>query len=205
MQALSGYRIAFLVDDGFQQLELTECAEALLDADAEIEIVAPLAGRVRAQNLVRPGMKFSVDRTIDGLRIDDFDALVIPGGQASIEKLRRDGRAIEVVRGFVAQGKPIGAIGLGPALLIEARAIEGKRVVANPNLRGELERAGGQIGEDGALFDGPIVTARGLEDVVAFSKMLVELIAGGMWKRPAQQATADRRPRAREQQRRQAM
>jgi protease I len=195
MEALSGFRIAFLVDDGFQQLELAGCAEELLDAGGEIEIIAPLAGRVRATNLGRPGMKFSVDRTIDEVKLDDFDALVVPGGAASVEKLRGESRARDFVRAFIEAGKPVGAIGLGPALLLEAGVVAGKLIAASVDLHEALDAAGANVTEERTAFDGIIVTAASADDVPGFATMFVELIAGGRWKRPGAGAQPKPRPR----------
>src|SRR5687767_4472686 len=122
-RSLAGKKVAILVADGFEQVELTEPRKALEEAGARTEIVSPATAQVQGWNHDEKADRFDVDEPLNHARSDDYDALLLPGGVRNPDQLRTMTRAIEFVRGFFATGKPVAAICHAPWTLIDAEVL----------------------------------------------------------------------------------
>src|SRR5436190_10340579 len=123
---LEGKKVAILVTDGFEQLEMTKPREALDDAGAETKIVSLKSGQIQGMHHAEKGDKFDVDLTLDEARPEEFDALLIPGGLMNPDALRSSDEALEFTRHFFREGKPVAAICQGTQVLISASLDRGK-------------------------------------------------------------------------------
>jgi protease I len=146
MPQLDGKRIAILATDGFEQSELLEPKKALERAGAKVEVVSPKQGHIRGWKMKDWGDTVPVDRPLSAARVEDFDGLVVPGGQINPDLLRVEPKAVQFVRDFFASGKPIGAICHGPWLLIEAGVIKGCRATSYHSIKTDMKNAGANWG-----------------------------------------------------------
>jgi len=176
---LTGKRVAILVDDGFEQSELTSPKEALEGAGAKPQVVSPKAGKVKGWKHTEWGDEIPVDVTLDKVNADDFDALVLPGGVMNPDRLRINPRAVAFVRSFVDAGKPIAAICHGPWTLIQAGGVQGRTVTSWPSLETDLRNAGAQWVDREVVVDRGLVTSRKPDDLEAFNRKMLEEIAEG--------------------------
>jgi protease I len=176
---LNGRTIAILATDGFEQSELTEPKRALEDAGATVHVVSPKSGSIRGWNHTDWGDEVPVDRGLEQVRPEDYDDLVLPGGQINPDKLRLEPRAVEFVRAFFAAGKPVGAICHRPWLLVEADVVRGREVTSWPSLRTDLRNAGAQWVDREVVVDQGLVTSRKPDDLPAFNAKIIEEFAEG--------------------------
>ena len=176
---LRGKKIAILVADGFEQVELTGPKEALEAAGAEIEIVSPAEEEVQGWNHDDKADRFPVDMPLNLARSDDYDALVLPGGVRNPDQLRRLTRAVEFVDGFFATGKPVAAICHAPWLLIETEVIKGRNITSWPSLKTDLTNAGAHWVDREVVVDNGLITSRKPQDIPAFNKKMIEEFAEG--------------------------
>ncbi len=174
---LRGLTVAILATTGFEQVEFTEPRKALDDAGATTRFVAPTAERVRAWDRTDWGGSFTPDFALDAADPARFDALLLPGGVMSPDKLRMNERAVAFVRHFAEAGKPIAAICHGPWTLIEAGAVRGRRMTSYPSLRTDLKNAGADWVDEAVVEDGGLVTSRKPDDLPAFNRTMVEVFA----------------------------
>ena len=181
---LSGKKIAILVADGFEQVELTEPRKALEEAGAEAPIVSPEKGRVKGWNFSDWGEQFSVDIELDGASPDDFDALLLPGGVMNPDKLRMIPKAVEFVKHFFDEGKPVASICHGPWMVVEADAVRGRTVTSWPSLRTDIKNAGGNWVDQEVVTDMGLVTSRKPDDIPAFNRKMIEEFAEGIHQQP---------------------
>ena len=123
---------------------------------------------------------FEVDHVVDQVGIDDFDALVLPGGQMNPDNLRMNERAVSFARDFFEAGKPVAAICHGPWLLVEADVVRGRRVTSWPSLRTDLRNAGAEWVDESVVVDSGLVTSRNPDDLPDFNRKMVEEIAEGV-------------------------
>jgi len=179
---LNGKRVAILVTNGFEQVELTGPKEALEAAGAETEIVSPAEKKVRGWEGEEMdwGSKFKVEVPLAEANARNYDALLLPGGVMNPDKLRIEPQAIEFIRQFVNSGKPIGAICHGPWTLIEAGAVKGKRMTSYPSIKSDLINAGANWVDEEVVVDNGIVTSRKPSDIPAFNRKLIEEIGEGI-------------------------
>ena len=178
-QQLSGKRVAILVADGFEQVELTEPKQALEQAGARTQIVSPAQGQVKGWNHTDWGDTFPVDMALGQARADDFDALLLPGGVMNPDKLRMNQQAVQFVKAFFEAGKPIAAICHGPWTLIEAGAAKGRTLTSYPSLQTDLRNAGASWVDQEVVVDQGLVTSRNPHDIPAFNRKMVEEFAEG--------------------------
>jgi protease I len=183
---LSGLKVAALVAEGFEQVELTQPREALKAAGAEVAVVSPEQGTVRAWRYTDWGERWPVDLALSDAEPSHFDALLLPGGVISPDKLRLLPEAVAFVRHFFATGKPVAAICHGPILIIEAGWAEGRRLTSWASLRTDLRNAGADWIDEALVVDGNLVTSRSPEDLPVFSPAVIEAFA------QAQIVTGDR-------------
>ena len=175
--SLSGKKLAILVADGFEQVELTGPKEALEAEGAEIQIVSPAEGEVQGWNHDEKADLFPVDMPLNLARSDDYDALLLPGGVRNPDQLRMMTRAVEFVDGFIATGKPLAAICHAPWLLIETNWIKGKTITSWPSLKSDLINAGAHWVDREVVVDNGLVTSRKPADIPAFNKKVIQVFA----------------------------
>jgi len=178
---LTGKKIAILVDEGFEQVELIKPRKALDRVGAETKVVSPREGEVRGWNLKRWGKSVAVDIPLESADATQFDALLLPGGVMSPDKLRLNPKAVEFVKHFVDSEKPIAAICHGPWMLIEAGGVHGRTVTSWPSLRTDIQNAGGHWVDQEVATDRGLVTSRKPEDIRAFNKKMIEEFAEGTY------------------------
>jgi protease I len=169
-------RVAVLATDGFEESELKEPVKALKDQGAEITIVSPKAGSIKAWKMKDWGGSVDVDATLDQAVPGDFDALLRPGGVINPDRLRLEPKAALFVRGFAEEMKPIAAICHGPWMLIEADLVRGKRIASWPSLRTDLLNAGAQWVDQPVVEDGILITSRKPDDIPAFVERFSEAL-----------------------------
>jgi protease I len=171
---LSGKTVAVVATDGFEQSELTEPRRALIDAGATVHVIAPHGGTIQGMQHHDKGETVKVDKTLDDVKPEDYDALVLPGGVANPDALRTDQRAVSFVRDFFTAKKPVGAICHGPWTLIEAGVVRGRKVTSWPSLKTDLKNAGAEWVDQEVVVDQGLVTSRKPEDLPAFNRKIVE-------------------------------
>jgi protease I len=176
-QTLKGKKVAILVTDGFEQVELTEPRKALDAAGAQTSIVSPKSDKVRAWKFTDWGEEMKVDLSLDKAKPEDFDALLLPGGVINPDRLRIEPKAVEFAAAFFDAGKPVAAICHGPWTVIETGAAAGRRIASWPSLKTDLENAGAQWVDEEAVVDGNLVSARKPEDIPAFNREMIQLFA----------------------------
>jgi protease I len=176
---LQGKRVAILVTDGFEQVELLEPRKALDEAGARTQVVSPKDGKVKGWNMKEWGNEVPVDIPLKSARPDEFDALLLPGGVMNPDHLRMDPQAVAFVKHFVGQGKPIAAICHGPWTLVESDAVRGKTVTSWPSLKTDLKNAGANWVDKEVVRDGAFVTSRKPDDIPAFNREMIRLFAEG--------------------------
>jgi protease I len=167
-------KIAFLLTNGVEQVELTEPRRALDAAGAKTVIVSPAKGEIQGMNHHEKGDKFKVEVALNEARPDDYDALVLPGGVANPDELRMVPEAVKFVRAFVESKKPIAAICHGPWMLIEAGAVHEHTLTSWPSLRTDIRNAGGEWVDREVVRDGQIITSRKPDDIPAFNRAIIE-------------------------------
>jgi protease I len=177
MENLQGKKVAILVADGFEQVELTEPRKALERAGAKTEIVSPAEGQVKGWDHTGWGDQIPVDVPLRAARPESYDALLLPGGVLNPDKLRMTPEAVRFVKGFVDAGKPIAAICHGPWTLIEAGAVRGKKMTSWPSLQSDLRNAGAHWVDQQVVHDGNLVTSRKPDDIPAFNQEMIGLFA----------------------------
>ena len=176
---LKGKKVAILVADGFEQIELTAPREALEAAGASIEIVSPADKEVQGWNHDEKADVFPVDMPLTRARSDDYDALLLPGGVRNPDQLRQLTRALEFVDGFFATGKPVAAICHAPWTLIDAGVVDGRKMTSWPSLRTDLRNAGADWVDREVVVDKGLVSSRKPADIPAFNKKMIEIFAEG--------------------------
>ncbi|MDQ3555604.1 MAG: type 1 glutamine amidotransferase [Gemmatimonadota bacterium] len=180
LQSLNGKKVAILVADGFEQVEMTEPRKALIEAGAETQLISPAGGEVRGWDRTDWGDRFPVDVPLDRAQAVEYDALLLPGGVMNPDKLRMDPKAVHFVREFFRDGKPVSAICHAPWLLAEADVVRDRTLTSYPSLRTDLENAGARWVDEEVVVDEGLVTSRNPDDIPAFNRKMVEEIAEGV-------------------------
>ncbi len=175
MADLKGMKIAILVDEGFEQIEMVEPRGALDEAGANTRIVSPQDEHVRAWDLKEWGNRYPVDMVLDGADPSEFEALLLPGGVMNPDKLRMQPKAVAFVKAFLDAGKPVAVICHGPWTIIEAGAARGRRIASWPSLKTDLRNAGAEWVDQEAVVDGNIVSSRKPEDIPVFNTAMIDL------------------------------
>ena len=174
---LQGKRIAFLFTEGVEQVELTEPLEAVRGAGAETDLISLQNGEVQMFNHLDKGDTIKADRAACEVDAADYDGLVIPGGVANPDQLRADEDAVQFVRDFFEQEKPVGIICHGPWMLVEADVARGRKVTSWPSLQTDLRNAGAKWVDQEVVVDDGLVTSRKPDDLPAFCSNIVEQFA----------------------------
>jgi protease I len=174
---LHGLRVAILVTNDFERVELTEPQHALEAAGARTVIVSPQPGQLQSLNHDVKADVFDVDLTLDEANPDDFDAILLPGGVINADALRVVPRAQEFVRRIDEAGKPIAVICHGPWLLVSAGLVRGRTLTSWPTLQDDIRNAGGHWVDSEVVRDGNWVSSRGPRDLPAFNREILSLFA----------------------------
>jgi protease I len=174
-QALEGQTVAILATDGVERIELEEPRGALRGAGARTEVLSLHDGEIQARqmDIVSAGT-IPVDKLVSDASVDDYDALLLPGGTVNPDKLRMDDTAVGFVRDFVATGKPVAAICHGPWTLAEADVVRGRRLTSWPSIRTDLRNAGAEVVDEELVVDEQFTTSRSPDDLPAFCAGIVE-------------------------------
>jgi protease I len=176
---LQGKRVAFLATDMVEQVELTEPWKAVEQAGAAPELISLEEGEIQGFNHYDKADTFKVDHTVEVAHADDYDALVIPGGVGNPDTMRGDENAVQFVRDFFEQNKPVGVICHGPWMLVEAGVVRGRKVTSWPSLQTDIRNAGGEWVDEQVVVDNGLVTSRKPDDLPAFTAKIVEEFAEG--------------------------
>lgn len=177
MANLKGLKVAILIEDGFEQVEMTKPRAALDEAGAETKIVSPRPERVRGWNFTEWGEEFPVDIQLDEANPNDFDAIHLPGGVLNPDKLRMQPKAVAFAKHFFDSGKPVAVICHGPWTVIEAGAAKGRRIASWPSLKTDLRNAGAEWVDQQAVTDGNMVSSRNPDDIPAFNRAMIDLFS----------------------------
>lgn len=169
--------IAILATHGFEQSELQEPRKALELEGAKTEVISLEAGTIRGWKLKAWGQEVPVDLPIKTAQAARYDGLLLPGGVMNPDRLRMEPLAVEFVREFFRQDKPVAAICHGPWLLVEAGVVNGRRLTSWPSLRTDIVNAGGHWEDQEVVIDGRLVTSRKPEDLAAFNESLLAVLA----------------------------
>jgi len=171
-QTLTGRKIAILVADGFEQVELTEPRKALEQEGAQTVLISPSQGKVKGWNHRQWGDEFQVDLTLEQADPNAYDALL----------LRTIPKAVAFVRSFFEAGKPVASICHGPWLLVEANVVRDRTVTSWPSLQTDIRNAGGRWVDQEVLVDQGLVTSRKPDDLPAFNAKMIEEFREGKHK-----------------------
>jgi protease I len=175
-EILRGKKVAILATDGFEQVELTEPRKALDQSGATTEVVSLKSGEIKGWKFKEWGDMVKVDKTLDQARVQDYDALLLPGGVINPDHLRMEPKAVQFVKDFVATGRPVAAICHGPWTLVEAGVVKGKTMTSWPSIKTDLKNAGVNWVDKEVVTDGQFITSRKPEDIPAFSTTLIGAI-----------------------------
>ena len=175
---LDGRRVAILAADGVERVELEQPRRALDDAGARTDVVSIKSGEIVARNNdLEDAGTFGVDRMVGEASVDDYDALLLPGGTVNPDKLRMEPAAVAFVRDFVRSGKPVASICHGPWNFVEAGVAGGRRLTSFPSIRTDLRNAGAEVVDEEVVTDGNITTSRSPDDLPAFCARIVQEFA----------------------------
>ena len=179
MGALTGKKVAILATDGFEQVELTEPMEKVKAAGADVDIVSLESGEIQGMNHDEKGDMFTVDKTVNDVSAEDYNGLILPGGVFNPDTLRTNDKAVQFVRDFFVQHKPVSSICHGPWMLVEADVLEGRTVTSFPSIKTDILNAGGNwVDEEVVVYQG-LTTSRTPDDMEAFCKKVVEELREG--------------------------
>jgi len=188
---LQGRKIAILVaNEGVEQVELTSPLEALREAGAEVDLLAPEEAEIQAFNHLDKGDTFTPDESVGDADPGSYDGLVLPGGVANPDQLRTDTDAVQFVRAFFEAGKPVGVICHGPWTLINADVVDGRTLTSWPSLQTDLRNAGAEWVDEEVHVDQGLVSSRRPEDLDAFNAKLLEEFAEGVHEGQRESASA---------------
>lgn len=179
MGALTGKKVAILATDGFEQVELTEPMEKVKAAGADVDIVSLESGEIQGMNHDEKGDMFTVDKTVNDVSAEDYNGLILPGGVLNPDTLRTNDKAVQFVRDFFVQHKPVSAICHGPWMLVEADVLEGRTVTSFPSIKTDILNAGGNWVDEEVVVDQGLTTSRTPDDMEAFCKKVVEELREG--------------------------
>jgi protease I len=177
MGKLSGKKVAILTENGFEEVELTSPMNAMRDAGATVQIVSPQKDKVRAWDHDHWSIDLPVDVELSEANVDDYDALVIPGGVLNPDQMRTNPDCVDFAQQFLEEQKPVAAICHGPQLLIETGMLRGKNMTSFPSIRTDLENAGVHWTDVEVITDGVLTTSRSPKDLEAFNNRIIEEIA----------------------------
>lgn len=184
-QKLAGKKIAILATDGFEQVELTEPKKAVEDAGAQVDIISLEEGDIQGMNHMDRADIFPVDKTLDEVSADDYNGLILPGGVHNPDALRTNAKAVQFIKSFFEQHKPVSAICHGPWTLVEADVLKGRTLTSWPSLKTDIENAGAKWVDQEVVVDEGLTTSRNPDDLGAFCSKTVEEFCEGKHEKQA--------------------
>jgi len=176
MPRINEARILIVATDGFEEWELFGPKQILEARGAEVVLASPKLDPIQATVHDDPGKTIRPDLTVDQASADDFDAIILPGGVRNPDHLRTNVKAVQLIKDFAEQGKPVAAICHGPWLLVEADLLRSRTATSWPSIRTDLRNAGANVVDEAAVVDGNIVTSRNPQDVEEFTSAVIDLI-----------------------------
>jgi len=178
MADLAGKKVAILVDNYFEQAEFTEPLKALKDAGADVEVIAaePENGKIQGLNHVDKADRFEFDKTLEEANIDEYDALVLPGGAINADHLRMQDKARDWVRTIAETGKPLAVICHAPWVLVSAGVAKGKKLTSYFTIQDDMQGAGANWVDEEVVIDGNLITSRQPDDIPAFNNALISMM-----------------------------
>lgn len=177
---LKGKRVAILVEQGFEEVEMTEPRKALQQGGARTDLISPQKGKVKAWAMEKWGGTHPVDVQLEKAKPENYDALLLPGGVMNPDKLRRNEKALRFVKAFFSAGKPVAAICHGPWTLIDAGVLQGRRLTSYHSIQTDLKNAGAEWVDEKVVVDNGLVTSRKPDDLPAFNRKMIEEFAEGI-------------------------
>jgi protease I len=183
MENLKGLRVAILITEGFEEVEMVKPREALTQAGAEARIVSPKTSRVRSWAMTEWGKEYPVDVPLKEAQAKQFQALVLPGGVMNPDKLRMEPEAVAFVKSFFDDRKPVAVICHGPWTVIEAGAAKGRKITSWPSLKTDLQNAGAKWVDEEVVVDGNLVSSRKPDDIPAFNREMIKLFSHALGER----------------------
>ncbi len=172
---LQGKKVAILAADGVEKVEVEQPRSVLTEKGAQVQLLSLKTDDIEARNHdLEPAGTFRVDQTVSQASVNEFDALVLPGGTVNPDKLRLDSSAVSFVRDFVNSGKPVAAICHGPWTLVEAGVVAGRTVTSYPSIRTDLRNAGGKVVDEEVVVDRNLIISRSPSDLPAFCAAIVK-------------------------------
>lgn len=176
MPRISESRILIVATDGFEEWELFGPREILQKLNAEVVLASPKLDPIQATVHDDPGKTIRPDLTVEQANADDFDAILLPGGVRNPDQLRTNAKAIQLIKDFAAQGKPVAAICHGPWLLVEADLLRGRTATSWPSIRTDLRNAGARVVDEPVVVDRNIITSRKPDDVEEFTRAVIDRV-----------------------------
>lgn len=173
MANLQNARVLMLATDGFEESELFEPRQALLDAGAQVTLASIKTDPITGESGGEKGKSITPDTTLDQVELDQFDALVLPGGVVNPDKLRMNAKAVEIARSFMDSNRLVAAICHAPWLLAEADVVAGRRLTSWPSIRTDLANAGADVVDEEVVSDGNLITSRKPDDIPAFNRAVI--------------------------------
>ena len=177
---LKGKKFAILATDGVEQIEFTEPKRQLEKQGAEVHTVSIKEGKIKGWDHDHWDQEFPVDKKVTEVKADDYNGLVLPGGQMNPDYLRMNQDAVKFVRSFFEQGKPVAAICHGPWTMIEADVVRDRTLTSYPSIKTDLKNAGANWVDQEVVVDSGLVTSRKPDDLPAFCKMMIEEFCEGV-------------------------
>lgn len=170
-------KVAILATEGFEQDELLKPRKALDEAGAQTTVVSPKADKIRAWRYTEWAEPLKVDQLLGKADPNDYDALLLPGGVMTPDKLRMEPKAVQFVKAFFNSNKPVAVICHGPWMLVEADVARGRKITSWPSIKTDLRNAGAEWRDEEAVTDRNVVSARKPDDIPAFNRAMIELFS----------------------------
>ena len=182
MKDLNRKTVAILATNGFEECELKSPMNALKEAGADVHIVSLESGEIKGWADGNWSNSYKVDKTLSEVSQNDYNALVLPGGQINPDVLRNDKNAVSFVKSFFENHKPVAAICHGPWLLAEANVLQGREITSYGSIKTDMINAGANWVDKEVVCDSGLVTSRCPDDLPAFNKKLIEEVYEGKHK-----------------------
>ena len=185
MPSIRESTILIMATNGFEQAELLVPQATLREAGATVHVATTDGDAITGWDVDHWGDKVDGDLAIADAKVEDYDAIVLPGGQINPDKLRTEEAAVSLIRDFAAAGKVVAAICHAPWLLIEAGLVEGREVTAFPSIRTDLRNAGADVVDRAVVVSNGIITSRNPDDLDAFVSKIIEEVEDARHERAA--------------------